>query len=401
MNKKYLMRGMAALVLVASVSSCTKDVTTMSQGEIDAKAKENAELQLGFSIPDGQTWDMASQVEANVTVNGDYGANYTVTIYENNPFIDNTGVVLGKAEVTSGGATTIDFTCPNSADYVYAVVKDEKGYNYMKSLKVEGEEIETTFNFPGNNAASSRRASMRGSSADDFVIETLSQPDFSAYINDATPITSENNTDNSTVRHFVIPAGTELNGNIPLLSGSDPNSTDVVSVYVLGTWNIPAEQKVNGGYGSSANKVIVGNGGIINIPEGVTLSSHANQGANGKVGEIHILSGGTIKGAGKLEFSNGSNTYCYNAGTIKVGTINNNGGKVYNKGILNADYMEGGGGGSLYINQGKVHIGSCAKGSSSANNRIHNNCWFECDGDMALRNLVQGAGAYFKIGGNF
>ena len=53
MNKKFLIKGFAALALVVSISSCTKDVTAMSQGEIDTKSKENAELQLGLSIPNG------------------------------------------------------------------------------------------------------------------------------------------------------------------------------------------------------------------------------------------------------------------------------------------------------------------------------------------------------------
>lgn len=154
MNKKYLMNGFAALVLVASVSSCTKDVTAMSQEEIDVKAKENAELQLGISIPDGQTWNMASQVEANVTVNGDYGAKYTVSIYEQNPFQNNNqATVLGKAEVASGGTANISFTCPDASTMVFAALKDEKGYTYVKPATVKNGKIEVVF---GENAAGSR-----------------------------------------------------------------------------------------------------------------------------------------------------------------------------------------------------------------------------------------------------
>ncbi len=161
MNKKYLMNGFAALALVASVSSCTKDVTTMSQGEIDAKAKENAELQLGFSIPDGQTWNMASQVTANVTVNGDYGANYTVSIYEENPFQNNNhATVLGKAEVVSGGTATINITCPNASTMLFAAIKDEKGYTYVKPVAVKDGKVEAVF---GDEAAGSR--AMRAASA--------------------------------------------------------------------------------------------------------------------------------------------------------------------------------------------------------------------------------------------
>ena len=395
MNKKYLMNGFAALALVAGFSSCTKDVTTMSQEDIDTKSKENAELQLGLSIPEGQTWGMASQVEANVTVNGDYGANYTVTIYENNPFIDNTGVVLGKAKVISGGTATFDFTCPDNLYSAYAAIKDEKGYTYVKPVGISNGKIETTFGGDAPAGARSMR-SARSSAADDFTVAVRTQPDFSAYINDAVAINDENNTTNpaNTVRHYLIPAGTTWSKNIPLIQASDPNSTDIVSVYVLGTLNINENQSINGGYGG-AYKLIVGNGGVVNIASGKTLCSNANQGS-GYVGEIHVLAGGTITGAGKLEFANGTNTYSYNGGTIDVGTINNNGGTLYNAGVLEADHMLGGAGLSIYENAGKIHIGDAAKGSGTANTRIYNNCWFECDGTLACRNIRQGESAYIK-----
>lgn len=161
MNKKYLMKGLAALAIVAGFSSCVKDVDGVTPAQEAEQAKENAELQLGIVIPDGQTWDMASQVEASVTVNGDYGAKYTVSIYENNPFQNNNrATVLGKAEVTSGSTVNIGFTCPDAATMVFAAIKDEKGYSYVKPANVKNGKVEVVF---GENAAGSR--AMRAASA--------------------------------------------------------------------------------------------------------------------------------------------------------------------------------------------------------------------------------------------
>lgn len=161
MNKKYLMKGFAALALVAGFSSCVKDVAGITPAQEAEQAKENAELQLGITIPTGQTWNMASQVEANVTVNGDYGASYTVSIYENNPLTNNNkAVVLGKADVTSGGTATISFTCPDAATMVFAAIKDEKGYSYVKPATIKNGKVEVVF---GENAAGSR--AMRAASA--------------------------------------------------------------------------------------------------------------------------------------------------------------------------------------------------------------------------------------------
>ena len=386
MNKKYLMNGLAALAIVAGISSCTKDVTAMSPVDEAQKAKENAELQLGFVIPDGQTWDMASQVEANVTVNGDYDANYTVTLYENNPFASDKAIVLGKAEVKSGSTANINFTCPNSVMGVFAAIKDKKGYSYVKPVAIVDGKIETTFGGEAAAGARTMRAA-RTSAADDFVVNVRTMPNLSTYIDDAEAITDANNTTDpsNTVHHYLIPEGTTWSKNIPLIqSGSG------ISVYVQGTLNINAEQRVNGGC-----VFIVGPKGTVNIASGQQLVTNANNNA-GTVGSFYVYPGGKVQGEGTLQFANGTNTYNYNGGTIDVGTINNNGGTLYNAGTLEADHMLGGAGLSIYENAGKMHIGEAAKGSGTANTRIHNNCWWECDGTLSCRNIQQGPGAYIK-----
>lgn len=380
------MNGLAALAIVAGISSCTKDVTAMSPVDEAQKAKENAELQLGFVIPDGQTWDMTSQVEANVTVNGDYDANYTVTLYENNPFASQAAVVLGKAEVKSGSTATINFTCPNSVMGVFAAIKDKKGYSYVKPVAIVDGKIETTFGGEAAAGARTMRAA-RTSAADDFVVNVRTMPNLSTYIDDAEAITDANNTTDpsNTVHHYLIPEGTTWSKNIPLIqSGSG------ISVYVQGTLNINAEQRVNGGC-----VFIVGPKGTVNIASGQQLVTNANNNA-GTVGSFYVYPGGKVQGEGTLQFANGTNTYNYNGGTIDVGTINNNGGTLYNAGTLEADHMLGGAGLSIYENAGKMHIGEAAKGSGNANNRLYNNCWFECDGTLSLRNIQQGYGAYIK-----
>ena len=188
------MNGLAALAIVAGISSCTKDVTAMSPVDEAQKAKENAELQLGFVIPDGQTWDMASQVEASVTVNGDFGAKYTVSIYENNPFQNNNrATVLGKAEVTSGSTVNISFTCPDAATMVFAAIKDEKGYSYVKPANVKNGKVEVVF---GENAAGSRAMRTATNSHVDIPTCTVTNAYVQSFLEGAKEPTDANVADN-------------------------------------------------------------------------------------------------------------------------------------------------------------------------------------------------------------
>lgn len=196
MNKKYLMKGMAALALLAGFSSCVKDVDGSSSGiNEEQKAKENAELQLGFMIPDGQTWDMASQVEAKVTVNGDFGTDYTVTIFENNPLLTGSGVVLDKTTVKSGNTATLNFSCPNSATILFASIKDAKGYTYVKPVSVENNKITAVF---GDAASASR--SLRAASSTNSHVNiptcTVTNDYVQSFLTDAKEPTDANVVDN-------------------------------------------------------------------------------------------------------------------------------------------------------------------------------------------------------------
>lgn len=146
MNKKYLMKGMAALALLAGFSSCVKDVDGSSSGiNEEQKAKENAELQLGFMIPDGQTWDMASQVEANVNVDLTAGETYSVAVYSNDPFADGKGVVLAKGSVKSGSAFSESFTCGNDRQQLWIAVTDKNNYTLYKLANVENGKVSADF----------------------------------------------------------------------------------------------------------------------------------------------------------------------------------------------------------------------------------------------------------------
>lgn len=157
------------------------------------------------------------------------------------------------------------------------------------------------------------------------------------------------------------------------------------TVVVTGTWNLSwTEQKVG-----ARGRIIVADGGTINVGDGATLSS-VNE------AQIVVLPGGKITGNGTVAFNNGTSAelVSYNGGEINVGTFNNNGGDFYNYGTLKATSLLGGAGKSCYYNHNLISIQNTgAYDSSSSNTRIYNGCQFYCSGNMRIRNYegIQGS----------
>lgn len=181
------------------------------------------------------------------------------------------------------------------------------------------------------------------------------------------------------VRNFKI-TGT-WTGNIRVVASEgyiDSNRSNAErTVVVTGKWNL-TESQVVGGLG----RIIVANGGEINVASGKTLSS-VNE------AQIVVLPGGKITGEGTVAFHNGTSEelISYNGGEINVGTFNNNGGDFYNYGTLKASNLLGGAGKSCYYNHGIISIESTGPyDSSSANTRVFNGCQFYCSGNMRIRN---------------
>ena len=171
MNKKYLMNGLAALAIVAGISSCVKDVDGVNPADQEKAAKENAELQLGLNIPDGQTWEMSQQIAANVTVNLEAGESYEVAVYANDPIADGVGKVLAKGTVQDGKTYTTKFTGSKGAKYYVVGVTDSKNFTRYTNGIVEDGHLVANF---GASSAASR--SMRAITVGNDTYSTFNFP---------------------------------------------------------------------------------------------------------------------------------------------------------------------------------------------------------------------------------
>ena len=170
MDKKYLMNGLAALAIVAGISSCVKDVDGVNTADQEKAAKENAELQLGLNIPDGQTWEMSTQITANVSVDEKAGETYRVTVYSNNPLADGKGVFLTRGTINNGETFTGKFTCGSGVKSLYVGLTDSKGYTIYKQATVENNRLDLSFDNP---SAGARRAyTIKGATYNQFTFPT-------------------------------------------------------------------------------------------------------------------------------------------------------------------------------------------------------------------------------------
>ena len=353
MNKKYLMNGFAALALIASVSSCTKDVTAMSQGEIDAKAKENAELQLGFSIPDGQTWNMASQVEANVNVNLKSGENYTVTIYSNDPIADGRGVVLAKEIIGNGETFTTNFTIANAKHEVVIGVTDQNDFTVYKRALIENGKLNVNFGGDSATARSNRSVTVKGDVYSQFNFPTQAEitaafptsvPSGAKEVADLKPYYS---TETSLYNTYLMNGAgcnyqitkTNSDGSVSIGGSWQNGLSNIYNVYVNIDGNVTIKRDGNAYFNLyiiKGNVTLDSNygqqAGIISIASGATLNDSRS--------EIATNDGIKIYNRGTLNATNSTPTEVYdqNLGkkyyyTYKIG----NNASIYNEGIFNVE----------------------------------------------------------------
>ena len=306
---------------------------------------------------------------------------------------------------------------------VFAALKDEKGYTYVKPATVKNGKVEVVF---GENAAGSRamRTASSTNSHVDIPTCTVTNAYVQSFLEGAKEPTDDNIEDNHDNSRYETNYG---EGGPNYINWSDPDQVkdrnyffgddgntdswetrlawalqnhptwinfvkdetyvtkfkitgtwnkgikvleveeadgDARTVYVSGKWTLPSgQQKVGGGA-----VIVIVEGGEIVIPAGSELLF---------VNQARLVNaGGTISGAGTIQVTNGNDPgeEGYNSGTIKVGKFNQNFGTFFNYGTF-ADYA-----------------------TNSANMQIKNNCWFEASGQVAGKLIENGAGSYFKAG---
>ena len=358
--KKYLMTGAAAFAMCAAFTSCSHDdIEVLTQSQINKAKYDQTFLQyVGGTIASSQDWGFGATAASRMTrsqatpavltISQPYSeawvTEYNATAKE--PTSTNVGHNANNANVHISNNVTIDWDDPQQvADRKYVYGDD------------------------GNQDTPAQRIAWAQEHHPDWVVYE-DDPDW--------------------VLNFKITGtysgGISVAGSEGIMDGGTLSGAER-TIVVTGTWNITENQRIG-----SLGKIIIANGGTVNVAEGKTLNM-VNQ------ARLVVLPGGTLTGAGKVEVNNGNaeGQENYNGGTIDVAIFNNNFGKFYNYGSFLVNEYQGGAKESNFYNHALAAIDHF--GGSTANARIFNGCQFYVENDARIRNYEGISSSALIVGG--
>ena len=393
MNKKYLMNGLAALAIVAGFSSCVKDVDGVNPADQEKAAKENAELQLGLTIPEGQTWEMSQQIAANVTVDLNAEETYTVGICDKNPlnYADAKYYALKKAE---GGKISATFTAPIAKSDYYVIAYNSKYQAIVNRVEAENGVINANVSYT-SGASGTMRSARRAVQCSYTFPEDADESKFLAAVpagvnSYSAECAANNQTDGyGAGTSYVDPSWT---GQVNIWGVWDGSKNSGGTLYIKGE-NDFTNRKF---YVAQNTEIYLVKDAVLKLSS--TSASDLQAGCNFYLADgakiitdaelvlnngLHIYNHGTIE-ANKLHAN--SNSVLYNVGTVKVATkisVENDLSVIVNDGTITAADLSTAGSGK-FENNNKVVI----SGTTFVNS--NNNAWVN-NGTYQTGNFIYNA----------
>lgn len=353
MMKKYLMPCVVAVAVATTFTSCHKELEQMTPSDF-AKAQYNAAFTnyVGGSIDANQNWGFGDDVTRGVTRTMAAPAVPHVTKPYDEEWVAN--------------------YCQTAKEPNYNNVND----NYDNTTYATNWAVVNAIPWDGSEEDQLRQWFTQNKGG-------LSWDELVAWAKENRPTWISYNYDENYVTNFKI-TGT-WSGGIGVAASEGSSSPGAErTIVVTGTWNITESQRIG-----SLGKIVIANGGTVNVAQGVMLSM-VNQ------ARLVVLPGGKLTGAGSVEVNNGNaeGLENYNGGTIDVAVFNNNFGKFFNYGQFLVNEYYGGAQESNFYNHALAAIDHFGiYDSSTANARIFNACQFYVKNNARIRNYegVQGS----------
>ena len=312
----------AAVALCLTAVGCTKESGSTPEQEF----KENfiALVMGGKQVDSLQDWSTSTGLSVKISVDYGNSMEYRVYILPTPALYDASACHLGMVRLKSGESKTITVCRPAHDALLYAACFDSDGHAVCKAFPAKASGSEVVFS---GKQLEERIYPVQptGGLDDRWSVPIMQMPDLSDYTTGSFIEVSSMDAEPEGNDRLRLSISDDYTGYVPSL-GIRGN----MSVYVTGTWTLSFNQRVSNG-----NVIVVGSGGKVIIPEGMTLS--AKPSASGTTGQIYVLPGGKITGDGTLEYNTGSDTYNYNAGIVSSKEIRLKGCGLYNSGILGVE----------------------------------------------------------------
>lgn len=316
MIMKSWIKVLATVMICLTAAGCTKE--SESTPEQDFKDNFLALVMGGKEVDTQQDWSTSTGLSVKISVDYGNSMEYQVFILPTPAIYDATAAYLGMARLKSGESKTITVCRPAHNALLYAACFDSSGHAVCKAFPAKADGCEVIFSGrqPETNEQSTSGEDERWS------VPTMEMPDLGDYIFGPFIEVSSMVSEPEGNDRLRLSISDDYTGYLPSL-GIRSN----MSLYVSGTWTLSFNQRVANG-----NVIVVGSGGKVVIPEGMTLSALSS--GNGETGQIYILPGGEITGDGALEYNTGSSNYSYNSGIISAKEVRLNGCGLYSRGAI-------------------------------------------------------------------
>lgn len=370
------------LVCLIGITSCTDHKDLYNPDNESEQKKE--EYDKNFPVTDvdpNQDWNSFTTAKVSVTVYEDWGETYTVKVYTANPLDKNSGaMLLAKGDVKNGGTFTADVELPKALSLVWVARVDSHKRRLVKPASIIDGNIESVFGILEGRAIVQSRSTVE--------VESLpySSEQLKKFMSEGTDLSSiKVNNIAAAKGTYYVPAGK----NVDWTWASDGDSgtsgfkAGDVKLIIAGTVNYISQKSIGNGV-----QVIVAQGGTLNLSADMVFNTNAG---------MIVMPEASVNGMGSsIIFANGTDGKMnYVAGTVNVGTWNNNGGTTYNCGTVNLTNLQGSSTGSTFINSGVLNISGNVGDGNTSMQRIINNCYFAHSGWVCnLKDLEMGASSY-------
>lgn len=275
----------------------------------------------GKQVDSLQDWSTSTGLSVKISVDYGNSMDYRVYILPSPAIYDVSATHVGMARLKSGETKTITVCRPAHSALLYAACFDSDGHAVCKAFAARASGSEVVFS--GQQPETKVNVQQPTGGKDErWSVPIMQMPDLSDYTTGPFVEVSTMDAEPEGNDRLRLCISDDYTGYVPSL-GIRGN----MSVYVTGTWTLSFNQRVANG-----NVLVVGSGGRVIVPKGMTLSATST--ANGVTGQIYILPGGEVTGEGTLEYNTGEGTYSYNSGIISTQEIRLNGCGLYNGNIL-------------------------------------------------------------------